>query len=252
MQKQCKYVAKDLKDFAPTPSDRIYFGRYPYKVTLHLKKEAETYVKTVMSGYEPPANFVAKLEESPKDFDFSMAMHLRRMEDTQAWRYLVSNKETVQLLEKTPYYGERFYVDVYNGKLMCYLPNLDYTKAVLNAYGKDVATVTGPWNKKHVDMLVNPNESVAVRSKPYWNKYDIKVSARPSYKESWKRRQQKVTELKEFFQTNTDPKHTRFQRHRYGEVNFWTCDKDLKSIEPFLQLAHPETRLHITRCFSYK
>ena len=85
-----------------------------------------------------------------------------------------------------------------------------------------------------------------------WNKYKIKVSAMPSYNFAWDKRREVVYELRDFFKTNTDPENTRFQRHKYGEVCFWTNEKDLKGIQPFLELAYPETRLHVTRCFTYK
>jgi len=256
LQKRCKYLSKDLKDsYNAKPSDRVYFGRYPYKVTLHLTKDLESYVKTMMTGYSPPKAFVDKLEESPDSFDFHMALHLRRMEDNQAWRFLQDHKEYVRDLDKPPFYGERFYIDIHKHNLMCYLPDLTYTKDVCNKYGNNVAEVHGPWNKKHVDMLIDHNTSIAVRDKPYWNKYNIKVSARPSYQSgagAWNKRTELVEKLRDFFKQNTDPDSTRFQRHRYGEVNLWTTDNELLSIEPFLQLAYPDTRLHVTRCFTYK
>ncbi len=252
MQKQCKYLGKESKSFNPMPSDRIYFGRYPYKVTLSLTDDLTEYVTSMMTGYKPPVNFVEKLEEDPATFDDRMAWHLMRMKENQAWRYLNKQKEEIQSLEQPPFQGERFYVDVYKHRLMCYLPSKSYLINVLDVYKDRVTQVRGPWNKKHRDMLIDFNTDIAVRKKPYWNKYNIKITARPSYKMPWNKRQDEVMELRNFFKANLDPDNSRMHRQRYGEVTMWSTDDELESIEPFLQLAHPGTRIHITRCFINK
>ena len=181
-------------------------------------------------------------------------MHLVRLKDLQAWKYNEIIKDEIREHShiNDAFYIERFYVNMYQHKLMCYLPNIKYYKRILKAYSNIVTECRGPWNKKHVDILVDPEQSIAVRSKNYWNKYNIKVSARPDYRMLWDKRKNEVKNLRQFFRDNSDPEYTRFQNERFGEVVFWTTDNELLSIQPFLQLAHPNTRIHVTRCFLFK
>jgi len=184
-----------------------------------------------------------------------MSMHLVRLKDMQAWKYSEKIKDEIREYNEIhgTFYIERFYVNMYQHKLMCYLPNKVYYKKILKAYSDIVTECRGPWNKKHVDILIDPDQAVAVRSKNYWNKYNIKVSAKPHWQMPWANRKKEVEHLKQFFDNNTIPEKTRFQRPRkYGEVVFWTTDAELLSIQPFLQLAHPDTRIHVTRCFLFK
>ena len=178
-------------------------------------------------------------------------MHLVRMKSMQARAYHEKIKD--QIREIDTFYIERFYVNMFQQKLICYLPNKEYYKKILKAYSNLVIDCRGPWNKKHVDILIDYEQDVAVRTKNYWDKYNIKVSAKPHWKMPWNKRKNEVEHLRQFFNDNTVPEYTRFQSPRkYGEVVFWTTDAELLSIQPFLQLAHPDTRIHVTRCFLFK
>ena len=184
-----------------------------------------------------------------------MSMHLVRMEYQQGWKYNEKIKDEIRDFNNSGsvFYIERFYVNIHKHKLMCYLPNKQYYNKILKAYSNIVMECRGPWNKKHVDILIDHDQSVAVRTKNYWNKYNIKVSAKPHWNMHYASRKKEVEHLKQFFHDNTVPEHTRFQtQRRYGDVVFWTTDAELLSIQPFLQLAHPNTRIHVTRCFLFK
>tara|TARA_R110001606_G_scaffold399100_2_gene580704 strand:- start:209 stop:850 length:642 start_codon:yes stop_codon:yes gene_type:complete len=210
------------------------------------------HIESQLTGYNPPAAFVEKLEEDPESFDFRMSMHLRRMKSMQAFNYIETVKDDIRKQSGEIYSRERFYSNTYNGVLMVYLPNKEYYKNVLKAFKDQIKECKGPWSTKHVDMLIDRDTDVAVRSKPYWGKYNIKVNARPNYNIRWDQRRAETEKLSLFFKDNTDPNLTRFQRTRYGDISFWTTDEELLSIKPFLELAHPKTRIHVTRCFITK
>jgi len=180
-----------------------------------------------------------------------MGMHLKRMKENKAYTYLEGVKEVVRDL-RADFDMERFYVDVYKHKLYAYLPNKPYYERVLNKFKSKVESVRGPWTDEHVDMLIDYDTSIAVRKTNYWKKYNIKVNARPDYGVPWQVRKDKIAELRQFFKDNSKPEEIRFQRTRWGECSFWTSDLELTKLEPFLQLAHPGTRLHVTRCFLIK
>ena len=135
----------------------------------------QKYVKKELTGYEPPTSFIKKLEEDPETFNYRLSMHLVRMEYRQAWKYNEKIKDEIRELNDpgSVFYVERFYVNIHKNKLMCYLPDKKYYNKILKAYSNIVTECRGPWNKKHVDILIDHDQSVAVRTKNYWNKYNI-------------------------------------------------------------------------------
>ena len=133
-----------------------------------------------------------------------MSMHLRRMKSMQAFNYIETVKDDIRKQSGEIYSRERFYSNTYNGVLMVYLPNKEYYKNVLKAFKDQIKECKGPWSTKHVDMLIDRDTDVAVRSKPYWGKYNIKVNARPNYNIRWDQRTAETEKLSLFFKDNTN------------------------------------------------
>ena len=74
---------------------------------------------------------------------------------------------------------ERFYCNVHEGHISVYVRTKKHYNKILKALPQHVLLVQGPWNKKHKDLLLDPEQTIVVRKKPYWGKYDIRIEIQP-------------------------------------------------------------------------
>ena len=246
-----KYLGKESELFNAKPSDRVYFGKYPYKIKLNFRPEVIKSVNEHMKFYQPTGDEVLDhiVQKEMFDPDYGIAQQIQWMEQKRHFSALVSMRDLLTAVDMQTFC--RFYTNYYTCDINMYVPNKETYKKILKAFPKNVVGVAGPWNLKHKKLLADPDTTVAVRSKPFWGKYNIKVTAR--HRRMWmdKRREENV-HLLDFLKQSISPEEVRFQSHNYYNIIFWTSEQQLADVIPFLKIAHPNVALHVTRCFSAK
>lgn len=251
-----KYLGKDSDNvtFRREPSDRVYFGRYPYKIKLNFSAEVRAKVELDMSGYDPtkhPEHAITRLNTNDTELqDFWIARNIKWMETQRAWSTLARLGDTVRLVDV--FQNMRLYTNGRKGTITAYIENKEHLETIIDAFENNVELVAGPWNLKHKKLLLDNNCSIAVRKKLFWNKFQIKVVARPQWGMGIQNRRDKIKQLSEFLVDTLEPKKVKFNSHHFVEICFWTNNAELDLIKPFLYMAHPNTHLHITRCFYNK
>lgn len=238
-------LGKESKKFWARPSDRIYFGRYPYKIKLDFNELISEAVREIASNHEQ-IEFTDGTIVSVQDH---WAYQIQR------WREIDKLKDMILQLEL--FEMERFYCNVDAGHITVYVKTKKYYTKILKALAEHVILVQGPWNKKHRDMLVDPVTTLVVRQKPFWGKYDIKIEIQPrgaSYNR-WSghvKRKEYMEDALSFIKGSMKEDAVRISTRTYWYGSCWTNDKDLDPILPFMKIAYPNLRLHTYRCFYFK
>jgi len=244
-----KLLGNESKNFSAKPSDRIYFGRYPYRIKLNFKYDIDPAVEKAMENFELPDNAHEFLRGSSTDEDMWIAGYIDLVKNQKIYGALQLRKDIVQTIDL--YANLRFYTDYYSRAITVYCKDKEFYSKVLRKLPNNVEQCSGPWSTKHKKLLQDKKIDVAVRKKPFWNKYNIKVSARPT-KVTYDKRRKKIEEIKHFFEDNIDPKNIRFRRRAWWDCVFYTNEKEIDNLKTFLALAHPNTDLQITKCFIIK
>lgn len=250
-----KLLGNESKNFFVKPSDRIYFGRYPYRIKLNFKYDIDPAVEEAMNNFEIPDNYHEYIRYRQTDLDnvaeqdMWIANYISLVKSQKIFGALQLRKDIVQTIDL--YANLRFYTDFYSRAITVYCKDKEFYTKVLKKLPGNVEQCSGPWSTKHKKLLQDKKIDVAVRKKPYWNKYNIKVSARPK-NVSYDLRRKKIEDIKHFFEDNIDPNNIRFRRRVWWDCVFYTNEKEIDNLKTFLALAHPNTDLHITKCFIIK
>jgi hypothetical protein len=111
-----------------------------------------------------------------------------------------------------------------------------------------VEHVYGPLDNDHVKVLLDTDYQCVIR-KPYYGKYDIKVYVTTKLKGlgqgSLRSTSDRIAErqaVKEYLSENLPP-----DKHMW-RGDLYTTEEDLRALQPFIILQHPDARLIVTKC----
>jgi|TARA_R110000803_G_scaffold42597_2_gene91177 hypothetical protein len=242
-------LGKESKQFNASPSDRIYFGRYPYKIKLDFN---ELITRAVQQFFNTDAgdDFAEQFKVGDDYYRSS-----RWAVDSKRWNEMCKIKDMILQIEL--WESERFYCNVDEGTISVYVKTKKHYSKIIKALSTHVVQVQGPWNKKHKELLLDPESVVVVRKKPYWGKFDIKVEIWPkgSQYNRWtghSKRRALMHDALEFLSESMEPGAIRISPKKYYYSHLWTNDKDLTAVLPFLNIAYPNLRFTYYRCFYFK
>ena len=254
-------LGKESKQFNAEPSDRIYFGRYPYKIKLDFNDDISHAVEAFfidnaevqyLPGMSRP-EFYSEIAHQ----DLAITETWEERWARQSRRWLEMSKLKDMILQLDLFEMERFYCNVHEGHISVYVRTKKHYNKILKALPQHVMLVQGPWNKKHKDLLLDPEQTMVVRKKPYWGKYDIRIEIQPrgSRYNRWSghvKRRELMNDALLFIQDSIEEGAVRISNKRYWYGVMWTNDKDLAPVIPFLNIAYPNLKLHTYRCFYFK
>jgi len=253
-------LGKESKQFNAEPSDRIYFSRYPYKIKLDFDDVISNAVEAYFSDNESVQwsggrNRPEFYPSTQQDIAIQQMWEERWANHSRRWQEMSKLKDMILQLDL--FEMERFYCNVHEGHISVYVRTKKHYNKILKALPQHVLLVQGPWNKKHKDLLLDPEQTIVVRKKPYWGKYDIRIEIQPrgpSYNR-WTghiKRRELMNDALSFIQDSIEEGAVRISNKRYWYGVMWTNDKDIEPVMPFLNIAYPNLRLHTYRCFYFK
>jgi hypothetical protein len=230
-KRPCVLESSISQDFAVKPSASIYYGKYPYKITLD---------NTLVN------------ESIPDGTDIRLFDHELYFE----FKDFAKNFNNLYKL-------------MLNGKRRIYVSDYQDFYSTLSMYGDWIAEIQGPVSDEHIDMLYKTDLDLVVKTSPYYNKYEYKLEIFASYyairnlwlsttaigngvptaTHQWKT--QMKEDLENFIETlEAQNFNTKISYGSYGSyhnaVIFFT-QNDYNDILTFKKLIVPDFRTRITK-----
>ena len=207
-------LGKESKDFTRIPSEKIYYGIYPYKVKIKMPVGSED-----ENGNKRP--FYERLWLSSDIIKLYAQQNLN------------------QRIRLSP-------ASITTDSLCIFINIHDYTYFIRD-FKEDVMEVFGPVNKKHKEKLLN-NKNIAVKKKNFYNEYNIRVRIYPQHYSQYK--DNFFGEVTTFFRENLESCRILWGR-RYS-VTMYTSQKYYDDISGFTELALPPHKKEFTHVYKYK
>lgn len=216
---------KDLeKNVAIEPSEKIYYGRYPYKVNLLFPiHKAFALASNTDQWLEERRNRRLQIWNYSNDVDEFCANIF-----TAGWRQYFTDKV------------QRLYVRSYKDFI-----------SISNFYSGYLQSVAGPITQEHLDILQSGNTDFVNRENPYFKKYDSILEIVPPWTYgamSSSDRRQLIEDAKEFVLGTIDSDKIKVGRSLYYSAKTYINYSDYETLAPFIKLSFPECSLRLTRC----
>ena len=208
-------LGKESNDFTKIPSEKIYYGIYPYKVKIKMPVGSED-----DNGNKVP--FYERLWLSSDIIKLYAQQNLN------------------QRIRLSP-------ASITTDSFCVFLSNIhDYTYFIRD-FKEDVMEVFGPVNKKHKEILLS-NKNIAVKKKNFYNEYNIRIRIYPQHYSQY--RDNFFGEVTTFFKENLESCRILWGR-RYS-VTMYTNQKYYDDISGFTELALPPHKKEFTHVYKYK
>ena len=216
---------KDLeKNVDIQPSEKIYYGRYPYKVNLLFP----IHRKFVLSN------------------DWDNVMEERRARRLQLWNY---SNDVDEFCANIFQAGWRQYFTDKVQRL--YVRSYQDFIAISNFYSAYLKSVAGPITQEHLSILQSGNTEFVNRENPYFKKFDSILEIVPPWSYgsmSSSERRQMIDDAKEFVLGSIDSEKIKLGRSLYYSAKTYINYDDYETLAPFIKLSFPECSLRLTRC----
>lgn len=204
------------------PSEKIYYGRYPYKVNMVFPLHKK-FVST--DNWE----------------EYSAELRSRRL---QLWNYANDVDEyCVNLFTAgwRTYFTEkvqRVYIRTYQD-FICF-------SKFYQAYN---TSVSGPLSQEHLDILLSSDTYFANREKPYFKKFNCIMEVVPPWGYGNHTDRRKILEeAREFISSSLDANKIKLGRSGYYSAKSYINYDDYEDLVPFVKLSFPECNIRLTRC----
>lgn len=202
---------KTATTFPVEPSATVYFGAYPYRLSLN-----SNFPTTKRGNYK-----------KPKRADI-VALH---MEIKTALNQLATDRY-------------RFKLDLgyLHGSSHVYFKNITDLHTVAAAFSHRVRSLSGPLSVDHLELLQNRTVTCVLKNRLWHQQYDCKVSCWVHYLH---RNQYNVDELVEYVADNIDV----YDKRPYSSYRTFYCDfEQFINLLPFVKLSFSQHRLTIEKC----
>lgn len=223
------------------PSDKIYYGKYAYKVT-----------------FLTPTTFDLVDYTNTKEGIRLLEMHFR----DRLYQYIGAPREHDDS-NKPEHIEEKIIARQKDAEPLCkqfiYLRSLNDLKKVVDEFVDHIETIEGPISKTHLDLLLSKQYRCEVRAGLWYKKYDYKVSMflpyRTAYGFTKEEKRAKVLEVFEFLKENLSSdafKTTGLLGYHLNSTNFlefYSKSEAFDAIYPFISMMFNDWRLIVTKAY---
>jgi len=196
------------------PSPAIYFGKFPYKVSIE-----SNFPKSKRGHYKKPkfSDIAALSVEINSALDNIEGDHRVRLDKGYA-----------------------------HGSSHVYLSSVADTKLVAAAFNERVRSVSGPISQEHLELLQSKSVTCMPKKKLWFGKYDCRVNSWIAFQ---RRREAKSEDLLNYVAENMEIHCPRRSRNYSEWYSTFYCNFDeFIGILPFIKLSHAAHRLQIDKC----
>jgi hypothetical protein len=226
------------------PSDKIYYGKYTYKLTLDTPDVLPSQFTDAISDKNYPQD---KLKEflfrdalynfigAPRNHDNSnQPPHL---EDRVITRHLFTEPVSKQVI---------------------YFKSLNDLKVVLENFNFCIDTIAGPMTRTHLDLLISKQYRCEVRENLWYKKYDYKVYMFIPYRSAFgftkEEKHSKVKELLDYIIENLPPESFKSISVAAGStmssyIDFYTKSEHFDQLYPFISMMYNDWKLIVTKAY---
>lgn len=224
------------------PSDKIYYGRYAYKVSF-VTPDTPSHV--LMDEYGCDSE--VEKERYFRNQLFSYVGIPRAKDNTNQPAYI---EETVIHKQKT----REDAVGIHS----LYFKSLNDLKTTVDKFGDQLRLIEGPINKVHLDLLLSNNYRCEVRSTKWYRKYDYRISMYLPYRlnlrySAQEKNNQKI-EIIEYLKENIPYDSLKltgssYDRQTSNFLDFFTESEHFDLAYPFLSMMYNDWRIIVTKAY---
>lgn len=214
---------KFWKNITVVPSEKIYYGRYPYRANLQFP---------IAKRFVDKSNNWEEWIEQNRSIRLQLWNYANDIDDfcsnifNSGWRtYFRENVQRIYI---------RNYEDFVN---LCHF------------YKPYLESVAGPKTEEHLEILRSTDTEFSNRKTPFFKKYNCVMHVIPPWGPGKiQNRRNTIDEVLEFIKGSISEDKLRVGRSHYYCAKTYINYNDYEDLAPFIKLSFPECSVRLTRC----
>lgn len=254
MNTDLHYSVETLDKLDPTyknflvPSDKIYYGKYAYKVTFVTPSVLPPDIEFELG----PKNSTRTLEKHFRDKLYQYVGAPRAQDDSNRPEH-IEDKVIARQKHTKPLC-----------KQFVYFRSLNDLNKIIVEFKDSIESIEGPISQTHLDLLLSKQFRCEVRNNLWYKKYDYKVYMFLPYRTAYSyTKDQKKTEIREIYDflkenlpddslrvTNMGVMHMgNYQYNSSNSLDFYSKSEQFDTIYPFISMMFNNWRMVVTKAY---
>lgn len=223
-----------VNDYRVIPSERVYYGNYPYRVKLDVSE------LPFITKPELPD------ENAGRQFTLMWYWRLPQMVHDFVRLGVIADRPEEATVSVSKYHN-RTLNTTFNGKhaISMYYKNKITLEWLHKNYPNAILEIAGPISDEHRNHLWDSNAEVSVKTKPWWGTYDYAYTFWVRYKyqrNSLSGIRGVHSDIRDYLNENAEG-NFRFSSTRWQAKIFIDNEESINDLMPFLMLQFPKVEI---------